>query len=208
MRFVLFVEGYTEREAAGEFLKRWLDPQLARPVGVKIVRFNGWHQFIDDVAARARMYLEGPGRAEIISALGLLDLYGPTFYPSHLRSAQERYAWAVTEIERKVSHPKFRMFFAVHELEAWILSQPQLLPEAVQQALPGRVNNPESIDFEEPPAKLLERLYASHTGRSYKKRTYGSELFRKLDPSVACKKCPHLAEMLEHMLTTARQAAP
>jgi hypothetical protein len=136
----------------------------------------------------------------------LLDLYGPTFYPSHLTSAQERYEWAVTEIERKVSHPKFRMFFAVHELEAWILSQPQLLPEPVRRALPGRVNAPESIDFEEPPAKLLERLYTSHTGRSYKKRTYGSELFRKLDPSVAYEKCPHLAEMLEHMLTMARQA--
>jgi hypothetical protein len=206
VRFVLFVEGYTEQETVGEFLKRWLDPQLARPVGIKIVRFNGWRQFIDDVADRVRMHLEAPARGQIIAALGLLDLYGPTFYPSHLTSAQERCAWAVTEIERKVSHAKFRMFFAVHELEAWILSQPQLLPEPVRRALPGRVNDPESIDFDEPPAKLLDRLYTSHTGRSYKKRTYGSELFRKLDPSVAYEKCPHLAEMLDHMLTMARHA--
>jgi hypothetical protein len=206
VKFVLFVEGYTERETVGEFLKRWLDPQLARPVGIKIVRFNGWRQFIDDVAVRVRMHLEGPAHGQIIATLGLLDLYGPTFYPSHLTSAQERYEWAVTEIQRKVSHPNFRMFFAVHELEACILSQPQLLPEAVRRALPGRVNNPESIDFDEPPAKLLDRLYTSHTGRSYKKRTYASELFRKLDPSVAYEKCPHLAEMLEHMLTMARQA--
>lgn len=204
MRCILFVKGYTEQEAIGEFPKHWLDPRLLRPMGIRIVRFNGWPQFIKDVPGRVRMHLGGPQRGDIIAALGLLDLYGPTFYPPHLTSAQQRCAWAVTEIERKVAHPRFRMFFAVHELEAWILSQPQLLPEPVCRALPGRVANPESIDFDEPPAKLLERLYTNHTGRSYKKRTYGSDLFRKLDPTVAYQKCPHLAEMLDHMLKAAR----
>jgi hypothetical protein len=204
VRFVLFVEGYTERQALGEFLKRWLDPRLPQPVGIRTVRFNGWRQFVEDIPVRVRMHFEGPGRDKILAALGLLDLYGPTFYPAHVTSAQDRCAWAVTEIERKVGHPKFRMFFAVHELEAWILSQPQLLPEPVRRALPGTVNHPESIDFDEPPAKLLERLYQSHTRKSYKKVTYGEELFRQLDPSVAYDKCPHLAEMLDYMLKVGR----
>jgi len=200
VKFILFVEGYTERAALREFLKRWLDRQLPRPVGVQVIRFNGCQDFIKDIPTRARMYLEGPQRTDILAAAGLLDLCGPTFYPSHATSAQERHAWAVAEIERQVNHPKFRMFFAVHELEAWILSQPQLLPEPVRRSLPGSADHPESIDFDQPPAKLLERLYRSHTGKSYKKRTYGEDLFRKLDPSVAYDKCPHLAQMLDYML--------
>jgi hypothetical protein len=30
MKFVLFVEGYTEKKALPEFLKRWLDPRLSQ----------------------------------------------------------------------------------------------------------------------------------------------------------------------------------
>ncbi len=41
MKFVLFVEGHTEKAAVGPFLKRWLDPQLSSPVGIKTVRFEG-----------------------------------------------------------------------------------------------------------------------------------------------------------------------
>lgn len=206
MRFVLFVEGYTEREAVGPFLKRWLDPQLDQPVGIRVVRFNGWRHLVDDIATRARIHLDGPKGSEVIAAIGLLDLYGPDFYPPDRDSAEERRLWAVQELERRVDHPRFRMFFAVHELEAWILSQPENLPHAVREALPSKVNQPESIDFDEPPAKLLDRLYEARTGRSYKKRTYGRNLFDKLDPAIASQKCLHLAEMLDYMLTAARQA--
>ena len=144
MKFVLFVEGYTEQKAVPGFFKRWLDPQLTQRVGIQAVRFEGWNEFIKKIDNKARMHLEGPGGANIIAAIGLMDLYGPTFFPDHLSSAQERLAWAVNDIEKKVNHPKFRMFFAVHELEAWILSQPQLHPSTVRNALPGKVALPES----------------------------------------------------------------
>ncbi|MBM3746985.1 MAG: DUF4276 family protein [Acidobacteria bacterium] len=206
MRFVLFVEGHTERDALGPFLKRWLDPRLERPVGIQVVRFNGWQHLVHDVAVRARLHLEGPRGSGVVAAVGLLDLYGPDFYPPDRSSAEERRRWAIGEIQTKVDHPRFRMFFAVHELEAWILSQPENLPQAVRQALPQRVEQPESIDFNEPPAKLLDRLYEAHTGRGYKKRTYGRNLLDRLDPEVAYRKCPCLAEMLNYMLEAARAA--
>ncbi len=41
MRFILFVEGYTENKALPQFLKKWLDPKLSNPVGIKTVRFEG-----------------------------------------------------------------------------------------------------------------------------------------------------------------------
>lgn len=41
MKFVLFLEGHTEKNALAPFLKRWLDPQLPEPVGLQTVCFEG-----------------------------------------------------------------------------------------------------------------------------------------------------------------------
>jgi len=41
------------------------------------------------------------------------------------------------------------------------------------------------------------------TGREYKKVTHGTDLFRKLDPELACSKCPQLKKMLDYMLEAA-----
>ena len=200
MKFVLFVEGHTEKTGLPSFLKRWLDPRLPKPVGIQPVRFDGWQEFVKKLPVKARMHLEGPAKDKIAAAIGLLDLYGPTFYPSHLSSAAERCDWAVQHLQGQVNHPKFRMFFAVHELEAWILSQPQFLPPEVSRSLPAKVENPESVNFQEPPAKLLDRLYTEKLGRGYKRKVYGAELFRRADPGLAYDKCPHLKEMLDEML--------
>ncbi|AUX46272.1 uncharacterized protein SOCE26_077770 [Sorangium cellulosum] len=43
MKIVLFVEGHTEK-ALPELLKRWLDPRLPQPIGIKIARFEGWRR--------------------------------------------------------------------------------------------------------------------------------------------------------------------
>jgi hypothetical protein len=206
VKFVLFVEGHTERKAIPSFLKRWLDPKLSQPVRIQPVRFEGWPEFQKKVAKRALMHLEGPEADQIAAAIGLLDLYGPTFFPGHLSSQRDRHDWAVAQFEAEVGHPKFRMFFAVHEIEAWILSQPPLFPGAVRNALLGRVAQPESIDFNEPPSKLLDRLYRTHLRDGYKKIVYGNNLFGRLDPAVACAKCPYLTRMLDEMLRLARQA--
>lgn len=40
MKFVLFVEGDTEKSLA-PFLKRWLDARLTKKIGIQIVKFYG-----------------------------------------------------------------------------------------------------------------------------------------------------------------------
>lgn len=59
MKFVLFIEGYTER-AVPKFLKRWLDDKLSRPVGVQAVRFEGWAEMVKDAPLKAGLYLNAP----------------------------------------------------------------------------------------------------------------------------------------------------
>jgi hypothetical protein len=203
MRFILFVEGFTEDKALPQFIKKWLDSRLAKPVGIKTVRFDGWPELVKDAPLKANMHLNGPQRDEIIAVISLLDLYGPTIYPNDIREANERYDWAKIKIEKDVNHKKFYHFFAVHETEAWLLSDPNIFPPQIRKAFPSRITNPENVNFNEPPAKLLQRLYSQIFRKSYKKIVNGKELFSKLDPNIAYNKCPKLKELLDKMLELA-----
>lgn len=206
MKFILFVEGYTEDKALPAFLKRWLDAKLPQPVGIKPVRFEGWAELRREVKRKTHLYFNSRQADDIIAVVALIDLYGPTFYPAHLTTADERYEWAKSDIEREVGHARFRQFFSVHETEAWLLSQPNLFPAEVSGGFPGRVSQPETVNFTEPPAKLLERLYRDRLRRTYKKIVDGKSLFDRLDPETAYRKCPRLQELLDEMLELSQQA--
>jgi hypothetical protein len=206
MRFVLLVEGQTERDSAAAFLKRWLDPQLSQPVGIQSVAFDGYADLMRKMSTKARMHLQGPKRSEVVAVIGLLDLYGPTFYPLDRTTVDERFAWAKEHFEKEVNLEKFHLFFAVHEFEAWLLSQPDIFSRDITNAFPSKIEHPERVNFAEPPAKLLDRVFQQQTRRNYKKTTYGKQLFAKLDPNIAIGKCPYLKALLDEMLALAKAA--
>lgn len=204
MRFVLFVEGHTEKAALPSFLARWLNPQLTQPVRIDPVRFDGAADMIKDVAKHANISLNAP-KQDVIAVIGLLDLYGlPLTIPAKQDTVSERCAWAKQHLERQVNQPKFRQFFAVHETEAWLLSQPSIFPEPMQEEIAANTQRPELVNNQEPPAKLLERFYQSKMHRGYKKTVDGGDLFAGLNPAEACERCPHLKQMLDEMLQLAR----
>ena len=202
MKFVMLVEGATEKHAIAGFLKRWLDRHLTRPVGIQPINCQGNTRLI----RRAQDFLESHESPEIIAVIGLLDLYGIDIYPPHLTTAQDRHDWAVKHLEGQVGRGNFRMFFAVHEFEAWILGQPEKLPANVRDALPKAAMSPEKVDFDQPPAKLLNQLYLSRLRRRYRKPIDGKLLFDKLNPEVVVGKCPYLKAMLSDMLSLAKAA--
>jgi hypothetical protein len=207
VRFVLLVEGATERLTAGSFLRKWLcPPRLKQPVGVHVKSFRGYADLARKVVDLAQMQLDDTDRGDILAVIGLLDLYGPDFYPGHATTAKDRYDWGVAYFERAVQRDRFRMFFAVHEFEAWLLAQPEIFPNAVRSAFPGKIANPERIDFNEHPVLLLDKLYKSKLGKGYRKTTDGRNLFEKLDPAVALGKCPYLKKMLDDMVQIAKDA--
>jgi len=203
VKFLLFCEGKTEKLGLPKLLKRWLDPRLSKPVGIKPVKFTGWNDLYSEAEKKAKLRLKEP---DIIAVIAILDLYGPTIYPSHKTSSEERYDWGKQHIEERVGHLKFHQFFAVHEVEAWLLAQPQIFPSEVSKRLPARVAAPETVNFDEPPCVLLQRLYREKTRRTYKKTTHGVELFGVLDPETVRTKCPRFAEMLDEMLRLAKEA--
>jgi len=198
MKFVLFCEGYTERGVLGPLLRRWLEPRTTERVGFKPVLFNGWKQLVDDTPKKAALHLRDQ---DILGVISLLDLYGPTFYPAKCVTVDERREWGMKEMRSRVSHDRYRHHFAVHEVEAWLLSQPDLLPAQVRNKLPGKAVRPESVNFDEPPAKLLNRLYNEALRKDYKKVTEGTKLFGKLDPAVVYAKCPAFKALADDLLS-------
>ena len=205
MRLVVFVEGHLEQRVLPSFLRGWMDSKTSEHVGINVIRFQGVNQFTKKLPTAALKHLDGPKRSDLIAAIGILDLYGVPYLPNDL-SVQKSYDWLCQHLEEKVGHPKFHMFCAVHELEAWILSQPEFLPVAVRNALPGKARDPESVNFDEPPAKLLRRLYREKLKRDYKKIVDGTNVFSKLDPAVVRDKCPYLRKMTDKMLRLAHEA--
>ena len=197
MRFVLLAEEQTEQDAVGTFLKRWLDTQLTpNQVGVDVADLGGSGHFIKEFIKQAHESLASTKAMATIGVIGLLDLYG---CPAAARDA--------AALEKRVGDSRFRMFFAVHESEAWLLSQPDILPRNVRDALPKKkTNKPETVNSTNPPSKLLNGLFLRCLNRQYKKAIDGQKLFAKLDADIARSKCPKLREMLDVMLEMAKAA--
>lgn len=203
MKFVVFVEGYTEKKVLSRYFKRWLDTRLNSDVGIQLVQFEGCNELMKNPPPKARRYVE---RSDVIAVIAIMDLYGLDIYPMDKRTVADRYLWAKAELERRVEHPKFHQFFAVHEIEAWLLSDPKLFSSEIRKELPQNIQKPETVDFTHPPAKLLDDLYQRIKRKSYKKITDGVNLFDRLDPNVAYTNCPYLKELFDEMLRLAREA--
>ncbi len=201
MRIVLFVEGDTERYLP-DFFTRWVHPKLASPIAIKPVNFRGVGNYMKDFAKRARLDLEEP---EVTAVVGLIDFYGSGLnYPDG--TIQKQYGWAKDELEKQVNSARFRQHFAVHETEAWLLSDSSIFPRALVPELANNVN-PETINSQNPPSHRIKALYHQKLNKKYKKPIEGSTLFRKLNPDTAYASCPHLKLLLDDLLALSRTAA-
>lgn len=211
MKFLLFVEGQTEAEALPRFFRKWLDLRLPEPVSVQPIPFKGNGQYVKDIAQKVRSQMVSKAGGEVIACIGLLDLYGlpETVTQNHANwrnlSVTDRVDRATQTLEQRVNHPKFRQFFAVHELEAWLLSQPDSFPQDVRDSVRKLSNRPETVNFDRPPSKYLEEAYQKK-GAGYQKVKDGVTLFQRLDPNTAAQYCPYLREMLETLLLLAQEA--
>lgn len=201
MKIVVLAEGDTERRALGDFFKRWLaDRPQGAQVGVQVVNLKGSSTYVKDLPKKVALHL---GMKDVCGVMGLLDLYGldlPEPCPRSANTPQEKKQWAKKHLESVAGNPRFRQHFAVHELEAWLLSDPSLFPGEIGKSLAAKAGHPEHVNSTTPPAKLLKNLFEKHAKRSYRKTTDGADLFRKLDPHLAASKCPALRALLDDML--------
>lgn len=198
MKLALYVEGSTE-QAIPAFIKRWLDRQLPQPISIPAVPFRGAPDYLKNFASRVRLAL---GERKIDGAIGLIDFYGSGL-PYRGDTIREQYQWARQLLQSQLNDTRFIQHFAVHETEAWLLSEPSIFPSAIVKDLP--TVDPEAINSSHPPASILRDLYHRKLGKKYKKPIEGASLFSKLDPNIAYERCPHLKLLLDDVLALARR---
>ena len=202
MKIVLLVEGDTEKSVLPGFFKRWLKGKAEPLPAIVAVNTKGCDNHVKECAKKASMHLTAP---DVLAVIGLLDLHGPT-YPGHCATPEQKCAHLRERLQAEVGSPNFRQHFAIHELEAWLLSDPDIFPTEVKKALAKKSARPEAFCDNDLPSKLLGRLYREKTKREYKKRSHGAELFSRLDPDRAAAKCPALKALLDDLLAFALAA--
>ncbi len=188
MKFELIVEGDTEYFGLEDFFRKWLNPRLSKLVAFRFTNMKG--NTIQDLVKKAQTKLNEPANEDTIAVIGLLDLYG---LPSEIyggnnkmrqETAKERYDWCKQKIEKQVDNARFRQFFAVHEIEAWLLSNPNnpKFPQQVRNFLNKhpKIRTPEEINFDKHPAKILTEEFRKATGREYSKVRLGRQLSSNL----------------------------
>ena len=210
-RFVLFVEGHTEKGRKAftlkPFLKKWLDKELEGTgrVGLHVVRFEGVSEYKQKIGRSARHWLRVP---DVIAAIGLVDLAGCGIaFPRNCSTTEEKLGYARRDLLARVSKPerlRFHQHFAVHEVEAWLLADTGLWPGDIRDKLPKRP--PETVNMDKPPAKFLEQLYQRTYDRAYPKVKNAMNMFPKLDPYLVADKCPNFRAMVEDMKALALAA--
>lgn len=209
MKFVIFVEGDTEKDVLPSLLKRCLEPELKRNIGIQTVNFHGWANLWREAQKKAEFYLRGAGSsADIIAVCSILDLYGPDIYPPHLTGAKERSFWAKAKLEKEVNHDRFRHYFAVHESEAWLFSQSSSFPKEAIKDVDDLSAKPEEVNFDSPPKRRLDRIYEHRLKRGYQPRSDGAKLFRMLRPAEVRSRCPIFSAMIDEMIALAQSSEP
>ena len=160
-----------------------------------------------DGPKRAKLLLNQPQKSgDLIAVISLLDLHGTEFaYPKQAKTVDAKCKWAQNYMQQQADNSKFRQHFAVHDLEAWLLSDATIFPKAVSEVI-SKIKKPETVNSMKWPSKLLAEIYETKAKSSYKKTTSGKELFGKLDPQIAYEKCPHLRLLLDDMLKMAQDA--
>lgn len=204
MKILLFVEGDTEFKALPKFINKIIESKLGRTIEIEPVNFKGKNNLIKEASKKAATHLGLDLANEISAIVSLLDLY-EAFDFSGMTTIDQKFTHAKSKMETAVGNPKFVQFFAVHETEAWLLSDPKIFPATIKSEITEKSPKPEEVNFDLPPSKLLDKLYReklSPKGRieKYKKTLYGTDLFSRLDPEVVYQKCPYFKEMIDYIV--------
>ena len=104
---------------------------------------------------------------------------------------------------------RLHVHLAVHEIEAWILASPHGLQHTLGRKRELRWANPEAIDLDRPPKRLIKELFRQyHVRTGYRETIEGVRLLSKLDRRVVCERCSGFKDLIDdlaRLLGTDRQ---
>ncbi len=96
-----------------------------------------------------------------------------------------------------------RCHVVVHEVEAWILADEQVLAQKLKIKNPPHWDKPETVNDMKPPAKILEELFRTRSQfkKRYSKYKDGVTLLEKADWQKVYAKCPTFKQLVDDLRT-------
>ncbi|MBI1929828.1 DUF4276 family protein [Candidatus Poribacteria bacterium] len=196
-KIMIYCEGDTEEDNLKPLLDRYTEE-----CRLQIRNLGGVGQVKRKIGAVTENQLRP--QTGVIAVFALVDLYGSGF---------DTVAKVKADLRRRVP-PEYRDRFhphvAVHEIEAWIFAVPQVLNEWLGTTIKP-FPNPETINLQNPPAKLLEELTRRHKqSKVPTKRVMAQRLFAKISSQEAYvneiySKCKHFKAFVDDLRQTARR---
>jgi hypothetical protein len=204
VRVVVYCEGDTEELILKPLLAPYRERLAGCGYGLDVHIFNGAPELKRKIGAATRAALQHG----VERVFGLIDLYGaPIVWPRNVLQSDDPLAarceyareqmrsWVPSDIR-----DRFHPHLAVHELEAWLLADSQALSDEMGRKV-GPWPRPEEVDFDKPPAALLNELFHTRPNKKrYDKKVDGRMLFGKVNVDTVYQMCPNFRAFVDDLL--------
>lgn len=211
-RVLMLVEGQTEERFVKDVLAPFFEPSAIylTPTVLVTKRVKDGPNFKGGVTHFAKFESDLRNLLADSDALvtTMLDYYAlPEDFPgmstrSTVGSARERARHVERAVDRHFGSPaNLRTFLALHEFEAWLFADAEVLPEVMAAksqatafaAIRSGVATPEDINDgpKTAPSKRIEALFPA-----YRKRLHGSRVAQRIGIQRIRQECPHFAQWL------------
>ncbi len=175
-RFVFIVEGKTEKESLRAFLANCLSWRGVAGVGIKILGKDSASKVFHEGPKLAGELLNAKDGESILAVYTLLDIFNAGIFPETGMSIEDRVAWGRDSMQQRFLHPRYRHYFAVHELEAWLLADTANLPAKMRADLRQHQAHPEQVNDKTSPSNLISASHLRQFNRKYSKPVHGRPL--------------------------------
>lgn len=190
MKIILFVEGESDSHGLQNLLRNEISLLRKNRHSLRIYSFMGKFNLLRKIGYQTRRAIEEVN-ADIVFAL--VDLYPGDIDPDALRRKLRSRA-------PREYRDRFHPHVAVHDLEAWILADPEPLRRMLKARSIRIYPNPERVDNQKPPKRHLEELFRRHLKRAYRATEDGPRLFAMIDSTVVANKCPNFKMLRDDLL--------
>ncbi|SDD33038.1 DUF4276 family protein [Williamwhitmania taraxaci] len=100
--------------------------------------------------------------------------------------------------ENEISDYKDSVFFMIQEMEAWFISQPEILDHFYNDNISNRLAKKHASLFEEPD-KELQRITKNTARKTYHKVNHGAQLLKLLDIDKLMRDFPEFKRLIDKL---------
>jgi Domain of unknown function (DUF4276) len=199
MRIKILCEGSTE-EGLRKLLAQAIDIQGC---GIKIKSYEGVGALLRGLDGRTEFEL----RSGVQIIFCLVDYYHyPLPQDTKSLPLEQRLNAIKLDVVGRIDESRrssVRCHVVVHEVEAWILADEQMVAQRLKIKNLSPWQQPEAVNDMKPPAKILEELFRTRSPlkKRYSKYKDGVDLLGKIDWQKVYTKCPTFKQLVDDLRT-------